>query len=250
MFIKSSGVDLFYETLGDGLPLILLHGWGHSGQTFISIKETLAEVCKVYILDLPGFGRSAIPSEPWGVEDYVRVLEDFVRALNIESPVLLGHSLGGQIATLYASRNPVQKLILVNAAVIRHPMPLKGRIFKFASDSLRFLGKVFRNEDLAEIIITKLRSRVGSADYRSASRVMQQTLSRVLRENLEGLLPNIKVPTLLIWGDKDTATPLSDAKLIEKLMPDAGLVVYEGAGHCSFLERRNEFVLVVKHFLK
>ena len=77
-----------------------------------------------------------------------------------------------------------------------------------------------------------------------------QTLVKVVNEDLQHLMPGVTAPTLLIWGTADDATPLSDAKIMEKLMPEAGLVTFEGAGHYSFLERRDQFLRVLASFMK
>jgi pimeloyl-ACP methyl ester carboxylesterase len=79
---------------------------------------------------------------------------------------------------------------------------------------------------------------------------MRGTLSRVVNEDLRRFMPRITAPTLLIWGENDTATPLKDARTMERLIPDAGLVTFAGAGHYSFLERPAQFAAVLDSFLK
>ena len=95
----------------------------------------------------------------------------------------------------------------------------------------------------------RYRAKVGSSDYSSASPMMRAILSKVVNEDLTGVMPGISCPTLLIWGANDTATPLSDAKTMEKLIPDAGLVSFDGVGHYSFLENPFQFAAVLKSFL-
>ena len=98
--------------------------------------------------------------------------------------------------------------------------------------------------------VENMRKKRGSADYNSATPIMRQTLVKVVNEDLTKLLPNIKASSLLIWGTNDTATPLSDGEKMEKLIPDAGLVKVQGAGHYSFLEAPELVSRVVKSFLK
>ncbi len=98
-------------------------------------------------------------------------------------------------------------------------------------------------------IIERRRAKAASADYNAASPVMRGTLSKVVNEDLRRFMPSISAPTLLVWGEKDTATPLRDAKIMERLIPDAGLVVFPGAGHYSFLERPAQFAAVLDSFL-
>ena len=99
-------------------------------------------------------------------------------------------------------------------------------------------------------MLERVRAYFGSADYNAAPPVLRQTLVKVVNEDLTRFLPHLACPTLLIWGEKDTATPLSDAKLMEKLVPDAGLCVIRGAGHFSFVERPGEVHAIVHSFLQ
>jgi pimeloyl-ACP methyl ester carboxylesterase len=90
----------------------------------------------------------------------------------------------------------------------------------------------------------------GSADYQQASGTVRQSLVRVVNEDLRGLLPHIAAPTLLIWGENDADTPLSDGKMMERLIPDAGLVVFEGAGHYAYLEQPVRFCRIIETFFQ
>lgn len=102
----------------------------------------------------------------------------------------------------------------------------------------------------AEKIIERRRSKSGSSDYNALSGTMRGTFVKVVNEDLKKFMPSIAAPTLLVWGDRDTATPIGDARIMEKRIPDAGLVVFKGAGHYSFLERATEFSIVINNFLR
>ena len=80
--------------------------------------------------------------------------------------------------------------------------------------------------------------------------MMKRILSKVVNEDLKHVMPLIKAPTLLIWGENDTATPIGDAKIMEKLIPNAGLVSFPGCGHYSFLDNPIQFAAVLRSFLK
>ena len=99
-------------------------------------------------------------------------------------------------------------------------------------------------------LLEKLKSKFGSADYKNASPIMQQSLVKLIHEDLKEELPHIQVPTLLLWGTKDTETPIEDAELMEKLIPDAGLVKFENASHYVFLERMGQVHRIIKTFLQ
>lgn len=250
--IDIDGISLRYDVEGTGpMSVIVMHGWGCKASTVSVLAGAAAgSGTTVYNLDLPGFGGSSEPAEIWGIDRYTALLEEFVLRSGIVNPVLIGHSFGGRMAILYASRNPVSKLILVDAAGIkprRSPKYyFKVYSFKAAKNILPFVVGRAR----ADEIIDKWRGKAGSSDYAAASPRMRAIMSRVVNEDLSDRLPHIKAPTLLIWGEKDTATPMRDARKMERTIPDAGLVSYPEAGHFSFLDRPAQTVAVIKSFLK
>ncbi|HTA14846.1 MAG TPA: alpha/beta fold hydrolase, partial [Solirubrobacteraceae bacterium] len=115
------GLRTRYLVRGSGPPVLVLHGWGASIETVYSIVVGLAPVATVYALDLPGFGESEPPPQPWGVEDYQAFLAAFMDALEIVAPMIVGHSNGGRIAIRMASTEPARasRLVLVDSAGIR-----------------------------------------------------------------------------------------------------------------------------------
>lgn len=244
-----SGVEVHYTVQGTGSPVILMHGWGCNLTTLASIEKVAAENHTVYNVDFPGFGQSQEPSAVWGVEEYTRVIEALVELEKIENPVLLGHSFGGRVGILYASRNRVSKLVLVDAAGVKPRRSLQY-YFKVYSYKLgKRLMPLLLGEKRAQQRIEKMRASRGSSDYNNASVMMRRILSKVVNEDLKHCMPLVKAPTLLIWGENDTATPLSDAKVMERLIPDAGLVSFPGCGHYSFLDNPYQFAAVLRSFL-
>lgn len=249
--IDIHNVRVRYDVAGSGQrPVIVLHGWGCKASTVKVLTDACTDTTTtVYTLDLPGFGESTEPQDVWGIEDYTAMLEDFTKALGITRPVLVGHSFGGRMSIVYASRNDTDRVILVDAAGVKPRRTAKYYIkvysFKFAKN----MSRVFMGPKRAEAYIERMRGKAGSSDYASASAKMRAIMSKVVNEDLCHLMPSIKCPTLLIWGEKDTATPISDARKMEKLIPDAGLVSYPGAGHYSFLEHPAQTSAVLASFL-
>ena len=237
-------------TKGNGEPVFLLHGWGCNGEIFKSIQEVLATAYTTYSFDFPGFGASDEPTAVWGVEEYTRMVEQFAKDNGIERPALIGHSFGGRVSIVYASRNDVSRVMLVDAAGIKPKRPFKYYWKVYTFKTMKWLCNTFLPKAKAQAIIDKRRKGAGSSDYNNASPMMRAILSKVVNEDLKHLMPSIKAPTLLFWGNLDTATPLSDAKTMEKLIPDAGLVVAHGTGHFSFLENPGLFTAVIKNFFK
>lgn len=250
MRYRYDDIDINIEVTGEGAPVLLLHGWGCSNEIFKHLQAVLAAQYKVYNFDFPGFGASQEPHTVWGTEEYTRMVEQFVKDNNIQSPALVGHSFGGRISIIYASRNQVSRVVLVDAAGIKPKRPLKYYYKVYTFKALKWLCYTFLPKKTADAIIEKRRKGAGSADYNNASPKMRAILSKVVNEDLTHLLPKIAAPTLLFWGNMDTATPLSDAKTMERLIPDAGLVIAHGTGHFSFLENQGLFTQVMKNFFR
>jgi len=249
--IEINGQHLHYEQTGNGRrAVIVMHGWGCKASTVDILARAAAdESTTVYNLDLPGFGDSAEPSTVWGVGEYTTLIESFVQQLNIKRPVLIGHSFGGRIAIMYGAHNETDRIILVDAAGIKPRRPLRYYIKVYSFKTAKRLLPLLAGRKRANDIINRWRGKAGSADYAAASPQMRAIMSKVVNKDLTPLLPLIKAPVLLIWGERDTATPIADAKKMERLIPDAGLVSYPEAGHYSFLDRPAQTMAVVASFL-
>jgi pimeloyl-ACP methyl ester carboxylesterase len=250
-YIDIDNIKLHYEQSGEGAPVILMHGWGCNTSTVASIARVAAQTHCVYNIDFPGFGKTNEPPTVWGVELYTQLIEKFVQTLGLNKPTLIGHSFGGRVGILYASRNDVDKLILVDAAGIRPRRTLKYYRKVYTYKLGKALARTFLTSKKAEKVIENWRKRSGSADYAAASSpTIRAIFVKVVNEDLKHVMSNIKAPTLLIWGEKDTATPLKDAQTMEKLIPNAGLVSFPGCGHYSFLDNPIQFAAVLTSFLK
>lgn len=231
--------------------IVLMHGWGCNHSTLASV-ERIALDCgyRVINVDFPGFGQSEEPEDVWGVERYTNLIEHLIKELDLKSaPVLLGHSFGGRVGILYSSRNPVSKLILVDAAGIKPKRSLKYYWKVYTFKAVKRMMYMIYGRDEAERRLDSRRAKAGSSDYAGASPMMRRILSKVVNEDLSDRLPLIKASTLLIWGDNDTATPLKDAQKMEKLIPEAGLVSFPSCGHYSFLDNPIQFAAVLRSFL-
>lgn len=248
---RLEGLKLHYTDSEKGdKTIVLMHGWGCNHTTVASI-EAVALSCgyRVINVDFPGFGESEEPADVWGVEQYTRQIEALVRELGIVRPTLLGHSFGGRVGILYSSRNPVDKLILVDAAGIKPKRSLNYYRKVYTFKAIKRLMYLIYGRVEAERRLDARRAKAGSSDYASASPMMRRILSKVVNEDLTDRLELIKAPTLLIWGENDNATPLVDAQKMEKLIPDAGLVSFPGCGHYSFLDNPGQFAAVLRSFL-
>ena len=161
-------------------------------------------------------------------------------ALGIEKATLVGHSYGGRVIIKLAARNTlpfeINRIVLIDSAGV---MPKRSFAQKMKVKRYKVLKRILNFKFIHFLfpeLIDAWKNRQGSADYRNASPMMKQCLVKAVNEDLSELLSDIKQETLLIWGDKDTATPISDAKLMEEKIPNSGLAVIPGTGHFSFVE--------------
>lgn len=251
MFINIEGLDLNYIIEGEGNPVVVLHGWGCNIDTVIPIVNILKNKYKVYALDLPGFGKSQEPKDVFDSFDYARIVKTFLEKMEINKAVFIGHSFGGKLSIILGSKYPeyVEKIVLIDSAgliAIRGP---KYYFKVYSFKSLRFIYKHLFFWIKDDKRLEKFYKKFGSDDYRNATGIMRRIFVKVVNENLRPILKDIKVPTLLIWGDKDDATPLYMGKIMEKEIKDSGLVVLEGTGHYSYLEDYQKFTAVIKSFL-
>ena len=234
---KYDGVELSYSVEGDGDTVVLLHGWGCDRTIWQSILPLLCSHFRVIAVDFAGFGESHEPNTVWGVEEYTRSIEALMKSLGVVRPTLIGHSFGGRVAIVYASRNDVRRVVLTDAAGVKPRRSWRYYYKVYTFKAMKHLLPLLIGERKAQLLVEQRRSKSGSSDYRSATPMMRAILSRCVNEDLCHLMPAVKAPVLLFWGDKDTATPIADAYKMQRLMPDAGLVVAEGAGHYAMLER-------------
>lgn len=257
MKINTDGYNVYYDiTPAKEHTVVILQGWGTTRQAYRSAVEALKDEYMVVSLDLPGFGDSDEPREAWGVNDYVVFLRKFLNALNITKASFVGHSYGGRMMIRLASDKAankaagleLEKLCFIDSAGIK---PTKSFTKRFKEKRYKFFKKLFTSRasrffyaDLPD----EWMKRQGSEDYRNASPVMKQCLVKAVNEDLSELLPLIDNETLLIWGDKDTATPLSDGMKFKELIKGSSLSVLQGAGHYSFIDRPAEFKSLIQTF--
>lgn len=246
-----NGMRIHYTDIGQGAAILVLHGWGSNIAVHRAMIAQLSARYRVLALDLPGFGKSQEPPVPFNVDDYADTVLEFLKPFALPSLTLIGHSFGGRIIIKLANRTlpfRIDRIVLIDSAGIRPAPTRKGlrrqKTYKFCKRvlSLKPMRSLFPNA------LESLRKRHGSADYNAASPMMRQCLVRVVNEDLTALLPGIQPETLLIWGENDTATPISDARLMEKTIPHAGLAVIQNAGHFSFLDQPFVFSRILASF--
>lgn len=248
-----NGLDINFIKQGEGKNVLILPGWGTTIDTYKVMMDSISTYANVYCIDMPGFGDSEEPKEAWNTDDFVEFIIKFIENQKIEELDLIGHSNGGRIIIKLMNRKDIKfkvnKIILIGSAGIVHKKKLSQKIriklFKIGKSilNIKLIKKFFPN------LLEKFKNSFGSTDYKNASPIMKQTLVKLINEDTRNLLPNINVPTLLIWGVNDTATPIEDGELMEKLIPDAGLVRIDNCSHYVFIEKAVYVNKIISTFL-
>ena len=240
--MKIMDVNLNYQRYGNikGKTIVLLHGWGQNIDMMKPIGDRFTKDFDIIIFDLPGFGKSSEPKEFFSCYDYVELIHKALEELKVERPIIIGHSFGGKLGLLYASIYETEKLVCLASPFCKEiqKVTMKARLLKI----LKKVPVLNKLEDFAK-------RHMGSTDYRNASGVMRNILVGHVNLDIKEDVKKIKCPTLLIWGTNDEAVSIERAYELEKLIKDAGLVVYEGCTHYAYLERLGQTINVLRSFL-
>jgi pimeloyl-ACP methyl ester carboxylesterase len=247
MYTTINNQQIYYQKIGKGKDLVIVHGWGQDVSSFWSVAEKLKDDFTLWLIDLPGFGRSELPKKDFTNQDYADVIKGFVEHLKLKKPFLLGHSVGGRVSIKLLAQHPdlFEKAIFEDAAGIK---PKQDGIKPFL-----YLGAKTFNLLVPNIgnVKEKMRYRFYKgleADYINAGE-MKGTLTNLLDEDLTAELPKIQTEMLLIWGENDLAVPLSDGKKMYRLIPNARIEVFDNVGHFPHLENEKLFVHIVTDYL-
>lgn len=254
--VRENGLEIAYERVGEGPPLVLVHGAASDSRIWQPQIEGLADDLTVIAWDEPGAGRSsALPTE-FGLADYARALAALIEALELEPAHVAGLSWGGTVAQeLYRHRPElVATLIFVDSyagwkgslpqsEVRERVADLHERLAAGPEEFDPSLPGLFAADPPAEYVplLERLAAAVRPESLKVQLLIMAETDQR-------DLLPRIAVPTLLIWGEADVRSPLTVARQFQRGIPDARLVVIPDAGHVSNLEQPERVNAAIREF--
>lgn len=238
MFKKIRNIKIKYKQYGKGEDVVLLHGWGQNIEMMKPLGDGLMDHYRVTIIDLPGFGLSKEPLYAYSIFDYAEVVHELLTELKIDNPIMMGHSFGGRISIVYASKYKVNKLVLFGSPCVRHE-------YKSIKQSIL---KVFKKIKIFNPLVNFMKKHTGSVDYRNATPMMRDILVKTVNQDLSENARKIKCPTLLIWGDNDEAVPISEAKELESLLNDGALIILPGTHYC-YLENLNQVINILYNFI-
>ena len=262
-----NGARVNYVEMGQGPPVVLVHGLSGCWQNWLENIPHLARRHRVIALDLPGFGESELPNEEISIPGYGRFVDAFLGEIGVERGAIVGNSMGGFIAaeTTLAHPSRVEKLVLVSAAgLVRvgnrqlyaleraarlfHPLTaafLARREHLVRRPGLRrrmLYGVVRYPERIEPELAYEVASGAGKPGFLDA-------LNAIMAYDFRDRLPAISAPTLIVWGRNDRIVPIEGAYEYEKLIPNARLEIFEETGHVPMLERPARFNQLVEEFL-
>jgi pimeloyl-ACP methyl ester carboxylesterase len=234
---------LVFKNSDSGDYIVILPGWKNSADSWKYIGSELAKKHNVVILDFPGFGKTPKPKSAFDTFDYADFVKAFLKKLEIEKCTLLGHSFGGRVGTILAAKSDfVERLILVASAGIEKETLLIKLKTSFVK-AIKPLKKIMPEE-----IVKKISYSLGSQDYKDAGE-MRDIFIKTVNQDLEHLLPKIKVPTLVIWGDRDGQLNVSLTKVYKNKIKDCIVRVVWGTGHHPHAENPQKFLDIINNWL-
>jgi pimeloyl-ACP methyl ester carboxylesterase len=240
----------FGHPAANGAPLLVwAHGWGHTHRNMIPLAEAAPRAARSILLDLPGFGASPPPPGPWGTEDYADAVADWLAKLPAERRVWIGHSFGCRVGLQLAARHPglVHGLLLIAAAGLPRTRSLPERVRLSARRWAFRLARRLTQEGPQR---DRLRARFGSADYARAG-PMRPIMVKAVNEDLTEIARAVRVPTVLVYGDRDSETPPEIGARLNRLIPQSRLIVLRGFDHWSVLtDGRHQIVQRLSEFVE
>jgi len=252
--ITVGGLDIRYFTGGQGEPLVVVHGGGGGAGEWLQSMTELCNHYRIYIPDLPGFGRSQSMDGNYGISEFVEFLEDFTCSLELKCFHLVGHSIGGGIALRYAVKFPhrIGKLVLVSSMSVGREIALWIELLS-ACVVCRSLARVA--VVILEVVKWLVNTIYSPTQFESplprAAVVLGAAMTR-LREQATTLVnqfSGLSIPTLLVWGSNDAIVPVSNARAAARLIPGCRLHVFDNGGHSVHKKRGEEFARLLTNFL-
>lgn len=251
--VTVKGIPVFYREKGEGDTVLILHGWKSSADSWTQVQDFLVRKgFHVIVPDLPGFARTPTPDRPWTLSDYADFVEEFIKETNIHPRGIAGHSFGGRVAIVYTTKHgkDLPALILCDAAGIFRHKKIRVRLYGIGTkigDAIMSLPPLV----FLRPLVRKIWYQFGrEKDYYLTNGVMREVFKLVIEEPLRYRLPHITSPTLILWGEKDYVTPISDAHILHEEIPTSYLHILKGIGHVINLEAPEQTARQMYLFLK
>lgn len=250
MQVIINGLLTHYDIAGKGKVIVVLHGWGDDSRTWQGLQKDFAKDHQVITLDLPGFGGTQSPDKDWRLDDYSQFVHDFLRKIDTANLyAIIGHSNGGAIAIRGLANKLLvaKKLVLLGSAGIRNEY--KGR-----NKALRYVTKA--GKALTSPLPKKAKKSLRQKVYKTVGSDMlvaehlQGTFKNIVEDDVRSDAANIALPTLLVYGIGDTATPPRHGELFQKYIKNSKLEVVQDAGHFVYQDQPEQVKKIIKEFLR
>lgn len=228
--------------------VLLLHGWGDSAKGMAGLATDLSDSCHIVSLDLPGFGGSDMPKTAWDLSDYAAHVAAFLKKTNCHPTVIIGHSNGGALAVRGLAQGVLtaDRLVLLASAGIRGQLRGRLRILRVLTKAGKIVtyplpGRVKKR------LRQRLYSNVGS-DLLVAEH-MQETFKKIVTDDIQADAARLTLPTLLIYGEDDAASPVQYGRILHNLIAGSTLETIGGAGHFIHLDKPDLVSKLIHKFL-
>ena len=264
------GVKIKYDEFGNGDPIILLHGFGVSSYSWHDVSKPLSQKNRLFLIDLKGFGKSDKPlDDKYSISDQAEIIISFIQKNNLRNLILAGHSIGGAVALQTALRcikmenNPLKGLILLDSPAYKQRLPAFIQILKIPILNKLILAffpaklcvklvlkKCFFDDTKITDEMVKNYSRF--FDLAGSTHALITTAKKIIPKNIDEITSKyreIKIPTLIIWGEQDKVIPLSVGQKLNQTIPNSKLAVIPDCGHMPTEEKPKETTEIISEFL-
>jgi len=240
-----NGLLINYEIINPSgkRTILILHGWGRNFTEWVPFAKLLPIDYRILLMDLPGFGNSSLPGNPkFSLLDYVKVVEEFLSKKSIKNICLLGHSFGGKIAIVFASKSKIiSKLFLISPSGISKP-GIEVRATAYLAKTIKRMIRFF-------ILLPNKSIKIfGSADYKKAG-PLTDIFKNIVSTNVSNYATKINNKTIIIWGENDREIPLSSANILTELISDSLIRIVWDAGHDPHLEQPEKLLGIIKDYI-
>ena len=265
-----NGIKIKYDEIGDGDPIILLHGFGASSYSWRNASEPLSQKNRLFLIDLKGFGLSDKPFDnKYSISSQAEIIISFIQKNNLQNLILIGHSTGGTVALQTAlqyikmENNPIKSLVLVDSPAYKQRLPLFVQILKIPIVN-KFVLAFFPAKICTKLVLkkcffddTKITDEMVKNygcffDLAGSSHALIATAKELVPKNIDEITSkykDIQIPALVIWGEYDEIVPFSIGQRLNQAIPNSKLVVIPDCGHMPQEEKPKETIKIISGFL-
>jgi pimeloyl-ACP methyl ester carboxylesterase len=249
-------MEFYFKDKGTGVPVVLIHGFCETGEIWDGFDKLLSEFCRVITIDLPGFGKTPLPSVPFTIDDIASLVIDFLASKGIESPVIVGHSLGGYVALAIAVMDPdySNKIVLFHSSIFSdspEKQANRDKVIDFVSRNgviaftETFVPSLFADKNNKAIQWVR-----SVCDETPINTLVEYTKAMRDRPSREDFVKNFDHDVLVIAGNSDDIIPLEISTKMAHIIKNSHFLVLEGTGHMGMIETPEQAANTIKHFIE